>query len=88
MFILFPSHPHPTPSLPLDPNKKNVLRIAINHYLVWSESLAVRGIQLTEISVPEVVDVNDRVNLTCTYHMGGHTLNSVKWYKDGMEFFR
>lgn len=46
------------------------------------------AIQLTDISVPEVADVKERVNLTCTYHMGGHTLNSVKWYKDGMEFFR
>lgn len=48
----------------------------------------VRGIELTEISVPEVADVKDTVNLTCTYHMGKHKLNSVKWYKDTMEFFR
>lgn len=46
------------------------------------------GIHLTEISVPVVADVKDSVNLTCMYRMGGHKLNSVKWYKDGMEFFR
>lgn len=51
-------------------------------------SVAVSGIHLTDISVPEVADIEEKVNLTCTYHMGGHKLNSVKWYKDGMEFFR
>ena len=43
---------------------------------------------MTEITVPPAVDVKDRANLTCTYHVGGHKLNSVKWYKDDMEFFR
>ncbi|XP_058127030.1 uncharacterized protein LOC131290910 [Anopheles ziemanni] len=47
-----------------------------------------RCLQLKEISVPEVVDVRETVTLTCSYDMGTHKLNSVKWYKDGREFFR
>lgn len=43
---------------------------------------------MTAISVPEVADYRDNVTLSCTYDMGKHTLNSVKWYKDNAEFFR
>uniref|UniRef100_A0A182NVE0 Ig-like domain-containing protein n=1 Tax=Anopheles dirus TaxID=7168 RepID=A0A182NVE0_9DIPT len=47
-----------------------------------------RCLQLTEITVPEVVDVRETVTLSCSYDMGTHKLNSVKWYKDEREFFR
>ncbi|EDW14403.1 uncharacterized protein LOC6572836 isoform X2 [Drosophila mojavensis] len=43
---------------------------------------------VTDISVPEIVDFRDNVTLSCSYDMSGHTLNSVKWYKDRLEFFR
>ncbi|KAM8705126.1 hypothetical protein ACLKA7_009567 [Drosophila subpalustris] len=43
---------------------------------------------VTDISVPEIVDFRDNVTLSCSYDMRGHTLNSVKWYKDRLEFFR
>lgn len=43
---------------------------------------------VTDINVPEIVDFRDNVTLSCSYDMSGHTLNSVKWYKDKMEFFR
>lgn len=46
------------------------------------------ALQLTEIHVPEVVDVKETATLSCTYELGKHKLNSVKWYKNGMEFFR
>ncbi|XP_062545343.1 uncharacterized protein LOC134211945 [Armigeres subalbatus] len=48
----------------------------------------IRTLQLTEIVVPDVVDVRDTPTLSCSYDMGTHTLNSVKWYKDDSEFFR
>ncbi|XP_055617305.1 uncharacterized protein LOC129762789 [Toxorhynchites rutilus septentrionalis] len=48
----------------------------------------IRALQLTEIVVPEVVDVRDTPTLSCSYDMGTHKLNSVKWYKDEREFFR
>lgn len=47
-----------------------------------------KGLRLTNIVVPEVVDFRDTVSLSCSYNMGNHTLNSVKWYKDDSEFFR
>ncbi|XP_050100194.1 uncharacterized protein LOC126580892 isoform X2 [Anopheles aquasalis] len=46
------------------------------------------GLQLTEILVPHVADVQETVTLSCSYDMGTHKLNSVKWYKDEREFFR
>ncbi|XP_035777318.1 uncharacterized protein LOC118458686 isoform X2 [Anopheles albimanus] len=46
------------------------------------------GLQLTEILVPDVADVQETVTLSCSYDMGTHKLNSVKWYKDEREFFR
>ncbi|XP_065082408.1 uncharacterized protein LOC135704818 [Ochlerotatus camptorhynchus] len=48
----------------------------------------IRTLQLTEIVVPDVVDVRDTPTLSCSYDMGNHKLNSVKWYKDEQEFFR
>lgn len=46
------------------------------------------ALTMTGISVPEMADVKDVVTLTCTYDLGRTKLNSVKWYKDGSEFFR
>lgn len=52
---------------------------------------AMRRIQcllVTDINVPEIVDFRDNVTLSCSYDISGHTLNSVKWYKNDSEFFR
>lgn len=43
---------------------------------------------MTDITVPEVADYRDDVKLSCSYVMGTHALNSVKWYKNELEFFR
>ncbi|XP_030370382.1 uncharacterized protein LOC115621001 [Scaptodrosophila lebanonensis] len=53
--------------------------------------LVMRRIQcllVTDINVPQIVDFRDNVTLSCSYDISGHTLNSVKWYKNNMEFFR
>ncbi|KAH8417619.1 hypothetical protein KR222_002821 [Zaprionus bogoriensis] len=53
--------------------------------------LATRGMQcllVTDINVPQIVDFRDNVTLSCSYDISGHTLNSVKWYKNDSEFFR
>ncbi|EDV93263.1 GH18359 [Drosophila grimshawi] len=53
--------------------------------------LATRRIQcllVTDINVPQIVDFRDNVTLSCSYDISGHTLNSVKWYKNDSEFFR
>lgn len=56
--------------------------------LLFADLKLIRTLQLTEIVVPEVVDVRDTPTLSCSYDMGTHKLNSVKWYKDEREFFR
>ncbi|EDW81723.1 uncharacterized protein Dwil_GK12214 [Drosophila willistoni] len=59
--------------------------------LVVHMLLAMRRIQcllVTDINVPQIVDFRDNVTLSCSYDISGHTLNSVKWYKNEMEFFR
>ncbi|XP_050076579.1 uncharacterized protein LOC126563843 [Anopheles maculipalpis] len=51
----------------------------------WHRALALR---LTNMNVPEVVDYRDTVTLSCSYDLGTHQLNSVKWYKGNKEFYR
>ncbi|XP_052900760.1 uncharacterized protein LOC128307080 [Anopheles moucheti] len=51
----------------------------------WHRTLALR---LTNMNVPEVVDYRDTITLSCSYDLGAHQLNSVKWYKGNKEFYR
>lgn len=46
------------------------------------------ALRLLRLDVPAIADYRDAVTLTCTFDMGRMALNSVKWYKDGNEFFR
>ncbi|XP_059219856.1 fasciclin-3 [Stomoxys calcitrans] len=46
------------------------------------------ALYLTNLSVPRIIDASQKAKLFCSYGIGNHTLNSVKWYKDGQEFFR
>lgn len=41
-----------------------------------------------EIHVPSCVDVRDSASVRCNYDIGFYRINSVKWYKDGKEFYR
>ncbi|KAH8268034.1 hypothetical protein KR018_007063 [Drosophila ironensis] len=50
--------------------------------------LPAEGLHLSNLSVPRIIDVAQKAKLFCSYAMGNRTLNSVKWYKDGLEFFR
>uniref|UniRef100_A0A182FIQ0 Ig-like domain-containing protein n=1 Tax=Anopheles albimanus TaxID=7167 RepID=A0A182FIQ0_ANOAL len=54
-------------------------------FIEWHRTLALR---LTNMNVPEVVDYRDTVTLSCSYDLGVHQLNSVKWYKGNQEFYR
>ncbi|XP_055906663.1 uncharacterized protein LOC129941917 [Eupeodes corollae] len=63
--------------------------IIINLFvLLFSVYKHAGSLVVTDIYVPEIIDFRDNVTLTCSYDMDGHTLNSVKWYKDEKEFFR
>lgn len=46
------------------------------------------ALYLTNLSVPRIIDASQKAKLFCSYEMANQTLNSVKWYKDGQEFFR
>lgn len=54
----------------------------------WTDFCNINAMQVTDISVPQVIDFRKNATLSCSYNIGTHALNSVKWYKDGMEFFR
>nr|XP_029708095.1 uncharacterized protein LOC109427463 [Aedes albopictus] len=62
--------------------------------LLWIVALAVQecwpvgAIQLTDINVPEIVDLRATVTLACSYDLQNQKLHSVKWYKGNREFFR
>merc|ERR1719334_1745144 len=46
------------------------------------------AIRLTEESIPSHAILADRVELVCNYDMEGDNLYSVKWYRNGQEFYR
>jgi hypothetical protein len=58
------------------------------YFIYYAGYKQIKGLQLTSVAVPEVVDIRDVVTLSCSYDLGTHKLNSVKWYKDGSEFYR
>ncbi|XP_043250139.1 uncharacterized protein LOC122396083 [Colletes gigas] len=47
------------------------------------------AIRIMRLDVPSIADPRlDKVTLRCEYDLDGKDLYSVKWYKDGAEFFR
>uniref|UniRef100_A0A8W7PFX1 Ig-like domain-containing protein n=1 Tax=Anopheles coluzzii TaxID=1518534 RepID=A0A8W7PFX1_ANOCL len=46
------------------------------------------AIKLTEVRVPKHAIRGQDVMLECHYDLEGEALYSVKWYKDGREFYR
>ncbi|XP_073949005.1 uncharacterized protein [Choristoneura fumiferana] len=47
-----------------------------------------RALRLLELRVPAYVALGSRAQLACRWRLGADALYSVKWYKDGREFFR
>ncbi|XP_064552605.1 uncharacterized protein beat-Vc isoform X1 [Drosophila montana] len=86
------SHPPETQSAALPtPTPQLLLRLLGAQLLILSILNAVQPIEalhLSNLSVPRIIDVAQKAKLFCSYEMGNRTLNSVKWYKDGQEFFR
>ncbi|XP_011146977.1 uncharacterized protein LOC105187702 [Harpegnathos saltator] len=46
------------------------------------------GLRMLELVVPEHVVRGQNIRLECNFNLDGETLYSVKWYKDGNEFYR
>ncbi|XP_043065344.1 uncharacterized protein LOC122320864 isoform X1 [Drosophila ficusphila] len=49
---------------------------------------SVAGLKLTEVRIPMHVMKGSAAQLECLYDLDGEALYSVKWYKDGNEFYR
>ncbi|XP_040575853.2 uncharacterized protein [Lepeophtheirus salmonis] len=47
-----------------------------------------RGIKMLRVSVPDPLILGSAADLFCDFDMEGAQLYSVKWYKNGKEFFR
>ncbi|XP_058057178.1 uncharacterized protein LOC131208441 [Anopheles bellator] len=60
--------------------------LAVFHLFLLSD--LVLCITLTEVRVPKHTIRGHAVKLECHYDMEGEALYSVKWYKDGREFYR
>lgn len=43
---------------------------------------------MVEVRIPNYVIKGSTAQLECLYDLDGETLYSVKWYKDGNEFYR
>lgn len=48
----------------------------------------VECVRLVKLTVPVYKFIGDETVLTCKYDLEGEELYSVKWYKDGNEFYR
>lgn len=47
-----------------------------------------RALRMLELVVPQHVVRGQNIRLECNFNLDGETLYSVKWYKDGNEFYR
>lgn len=54
----------------------------------FSSTEFTESLRLTEVRIPNHVIRNNTVRLECHFDMNGEALYSVKWYKDGYEFYR
>lgn len=43
---------------------------------------------MTSLQIPEHVVLNETVHMQCNFNLDKELLYSVKWYKDGHEFYR
>ncbi|KAH8278036.1 hypothetical protein KR026_004211, partial [Drosophila bipectinata] len=50
--------------------------------------ISVAGLRLAEVRIPKYVIKGSAAQLECLYDLDGEALYSVKWYKDGNEFYR
>lgn len=46
------------------------------------------GLRLTEVRIPNHTVRDSSPKLECHFDLDGESLYSVKWYKDGNEFYR
>lgn len=57
-------------------------------FFFFSDYHFINALYILNLSVPRIIDYRTKAKLSCSYELGMRELNSVKWYKDGQEFFR
>lgn len=64
-------------------------QITTMHNFFCFSDYGVKSLELLELRVPAHVPIGTRAELSCRWRLGPtDILYSVKWYKDGKEFFR
>ncbi|XP_053211737.1 uncharacterized protein LOC128395351 [Panonychus citri] len=60
----------------------------IDFILLLLEVNLCSSIRITMLDIPSPTILGEAVELTCSYELDNDKLYSVKWYKDGVEFYR
>ena len=63
-------------------------RIAQKIFMVYKNIAGCGSLSMKGLSVPGQLILGSSADLVCNYALAGSKLYSVKWYKDGQEFFR
>jgi hypothetical protein len=58
------------------------------HIILLFISDCSNALRLLELRIPKYTIKGNNVRLECTYDLENEALYSVKWYKDGKEFYR
>ena len=66
------------------------MRVCLNLFSFFPSRFPVEccGILLRNVGVPSFAVYGKEAVLTCDYDLEGQALYSVKWYKNGLEFYR
>ncbi|KAI4503436.1 hypothetical protein M0802_001658 [Mischocyttarus mexicanus] len=65
------------------------MQLVLLAVLLYSSPTTGQEPKILRLDVPDIVDPRwENVTLRCEYDLGGKELYTVKWYKDGNEFFR
>ena len=85
-------------SLPASPQKKELLHRPTkdgncagekeNCKHDWNSFAGIVALRMTALQIPQHVVLNETVRMQCNFNLDKELLYSVKWYKDGHEFYR
>ncbi|XP_043279453.1 uncharacterized protein [Venturia canescens] len=69
------------------PSTTSIIPIVLTLQLL-SYPGATRALRMTALQIPQHVAINQTVKMECNFNLDRELLYSVKWYKDGHEFYR
>ena len=65
-----------------------MLKIFIIVLIIYEISLISYSLKIHSSDVPTFAHIGDRIWLNCSYDLESDDFDSLKWYKDGEEFYR